>query len=283
MSITLDHRVTWWQRSGALRMQSLGFAVACAIIVIVLAWTFVPGLFSTQDPLQGVSTDKFSPPSVEHWFGTDHLGRDVYTRVVHGASQTMLTAGLAVAVGVIAGGLLGLAAATIGRFADTIIMRFIDVLLAVPGFLVSLAIVTAFNPGPLSLGIGVGIASIAVFSRVVRAEILRVRTLDFVEAAFLCGGSRREVVLRHVLPNAAGPVLALAVIDLSASILMISSLGFLGFGAPPPTPEWGVIIAEGRQYLGSAWWMTSLPGVVIVIVVIALAVLSRRVLAFGRI
>ena len=251
-------------------------------LILVLGWALFPGLFTAADPIAGVGAEKFLAPSAQHWFGTDHLGRDIYARVVHGTSQTLLTAGLAVLIGLVAGTVIGIVAATAGRAADTATMRLVDVLLAVPGFLISLIVVTAFEPGPISLGVGVGIASIASFARVVRSEVLRVRNLDFVEAAFLSGGTYRSVVLRHILPNATGPVLSLLAVDLGAAILAISGLGFLGFGAPPPTPEWGLLISEGRQYLGSAWWMTSLPGLVIVAAVVLLAAFGRQLLKIFR-
>lgn len=246
-------------------------------LLIVVAFAAAPGLFTAQDPLTGIASQVMVPPSAEHWFGTDHLGRDVFARVVYGTSQTFLTAGLAVLVGLVVGSGLGLAAATFGRWVDPIVMRFIDVLLAIPSFLIALIIVTATEPGPLSLGIGVGIGSIATFARLTRTEVMRIRSLDYVEAAYLNGGTSWSVARRHVIPNAAGQILSLLVVDFGVAILAISSLGFLGFGAPPPTPEWGLIIAEGRQYLGAAWWMTTLPGLVIVITVVLLGVLGRRV------
>ena len=252
-------------------------------LLVVAAWALVPDWFTAYSPLDGVPSENFEAPSASHPFGTDHLGRDVFSRVVFGTRQTLLTAGLAVLIGLVVGTLIGLVAATAGRAADATAMRLVDVLLAVPGFLISLVIVTAFAPGPVSLGVGVGIASIASFARVVRSEVLRVRNLDYVEASFLNGGTYLSVVGRHILPNAAGPVLALLAVDLGAAILAISGLGFLGFGAPPPTPEWGLLIAEGRQYLGSAWWLTSLPGVVIVTTVILLAALGRQLLKTFRI
>lgn len=268
-------------RQGSI-LRSAGLWLTVIPLLIVLGWAFLPGLFSSFDPISGIPKQKFQPPGAGHWFGTDHLGRDVYSRVVHGTSQTLLTAGLAVLIGFVAGTALGLFAATAGRAADAGTMRLVDVLLAVPGFLISLIIVTAFAPGPISLGVGVGIASIASFARVVRSEVLRVRNLDYVEAAFLNGGSYRSVVWKHVLPNSCGPVLALLAVDLGAAILAISGLGFLGFGAPPPTPEWGLLISEGRQYLAGAWWMTSLPGLVIVLTVVLLAGLGRQLLKIFR-
>ncbi|MGJ9403396.1 ABC transporter permease [Arthrobacter sp. KK5.5] len=271
---TPDPGPTGGRHRGAMHLPALW--LTAAPLLLVLGWALLPGLFTGFDPVTGVPAEKFQAPGAEHWFGTDHLGRDVYARVVHGTSQTLLTAGLAVLIGLVVGTAIGLAAATAGRFADAATMRLVDVLLAVPGFLISLIIVTAYAPGPISLGVGVGIASIASFARVVRSEVLRVRNLDYVEAAFLNGGSCASVVVKHILPNACGPVLALLAVDLGAAILAISGLGFLGFGSPPPTPEWGLLIAEGRQYLATAWWLTSLPGVVIVAAVILLAGLGRQ-------
>lgn len=279
MAIAVDLPRTGIRRGGV----APGLAVSLLVLALVAAWVVAPGLFTSHDPLLGVSADKLQAPSAAHWFGTDHLGRDVFARVVHGTSLTLLTAGLAVVVGFVLGTLLGLLASTAGRFADSAVMRLIDVLLAVPSFLISLTIVTASEPGPLSLGIGVGIGSVAVFARVVRAEVLRVRSLDFIEAALLGGGRPAIVVVRHIVPHAIGPVLALVAVDLGAAILAISALGFLGYGAPPPAPEWGVLIADGRQYLGTAWWLTTLPGLVIIVTVVALAAVGRRILAKGNI
>ncbi|WP_243400465.1 ABC transporter permease [Arthrobacter sp. Bz4] len=269
------------RRRGPLRSPSLW--LTAAPLTVVAAWALAPDLFTSFSPLDGVPGDNFRAPDADHIFGTDHLGRDVFTRVVFGTRQTLLTAGLAVLIGLVVGTLVGIIAATAGRAADTTAMRLVDVLLAVPGFLISLVIVTAFSPGPISLGVGIGIASVASFARVVRSEVLRVRNLDFIEASFLNGGTFWSVITRHLLPNASGPVLALLAVDLGAAILAISGLGFLGFGAPPPTPEWGLLIAEGRQYLGTAWWLTTLPGLVIVLTVLLLATLGRQLLKTFRI
>ncbi|MFJ2146309.1 ABC transporter permease [Glutamicibacter sp. NPDC087831] len=244
---------------------------------VFVAWAFLPSLFTGQNPITGVPADKLLAPSAEHLFGTDHLGRDIYSRVVYGTRQTLLTAGLACLVGSVVGSILGLLAGTAGRFADTVAMRFVDIVLAVPAFLIALILVTATEPGPLSLGLGVGIASIAAFARLVRTEVLRVRSRDFVQAALMSGGKYFTVLRRHIIPHIVGPVLSLLAVDLGAAILAISGLGFLGFGSPPPTPEWGLLISEGRQYLSVAWWLTTLPGLVIVSAVMLTAVLGRAI------
>jgi peptide/nickel transport system permease protein len=272
------------QRSLVRRLRSVPIPVllSAALLVVVVIWALAPGLFTSFDPLTGSPIQKFQPPSWEHWFGTDHLGRDVLARVIYGTSQTVLTAGIAVAVGLVIGSVIGVLTGVSGPVVDAVGMRISDVLLSLPGFLVSIWIVTAYGSGRLSVGIGVGIGSIAIFARVFRTEVLRVRGLDYVEAAFLSGAGRWSVIGKHILPNALGSVIALAVIDLSAAILAIAALGYLGYSAPPPTPEWGLLVAEGRNYIATAWWLTTLPGVVILLVIIALGVVSRRLLAANR-
>nr|WP_306305353.1 ABC transporter permease [Rhodococcus yunnanensis] len=266
-----------------LRGTPVSVLLSGALLIVTVLWTLFPSVFTGYDPLSGDHWEKFLPPNLTHWFGTDHLGRDVLARVIHGTSQTVLTAGLAVAVGLVVGSIIGVLAGVSGPVVDAVGMRASDVLLALPSFLVSIWIVTAYGSGRLSVGIGVGIGSIAIFARVFRSEVLRVRSLDYVEASFLSGASRWSVIRGHILPNAVGAVIALAVIDLSAAILAIAALGYLGYSAPPPTPEWGLLVADGRNYIATAWWLTTLPGVVILLVIIALGVVSRRVLASNRI
>ncbi|MFD6444871.1 ABC transporter permease [Promicromonospora sp. NPDC060204] len=249
--------------------------VALAIVVLVLAWALVPGLFTGQDPITGVPADKLQAPGAAHWFGTDHLGRDLFSRTVHGTSLSVRAALLAIGVALVAGSGIGLLAGFLGGPVDDALMRATDVLLAIPGLLLSLAVVTALGFGTVKVAIAVGIASMATFARVMRSQVLRVRHATYVEAARLAGAGRGAVLLRHVLPNAAGPVLALAAVELGAVILAVSALSFLGYGATPPTPEWGSLVAEGRDYLAVAWWYSTLPGLVIALFVLAVGVLGR--------
>lgn len=249
--------------------------VALAVVTLILAWALVPGLFTGQDPITGVPADKLQAPGAAHWFGTDHLGRDLYARTVHGTSLSVRAALLAIGVALVAGSGIGLLAGFLGGPVDDALMRATDVLLAIPGLLLSLAVVTALGFGTVKVAIAVGIASVATFARVMRSQVLRVRHATYVEAARLAGASRGAVLLRHVLPNASGPVLALAAVELGAVILAVSALSFLGYGATPPTPEWGSLVAEGRDYLAVAWWYSTLPGLVIALFVLAVGVLGR--------
>ncbi|GAA2728706.1 ABC transporter permease [Actinocorallia aurantiaca] len=246
-----------------------GLVLSVLFLVWVLLWAAVPGLFATHDPLVGVPADKLLPPGPGHWFGTDHLGRDLFSRTVHGASLSLGATALAVFVGFVAGSVLGLFSGFVGGWSDEVVMRCVDVMMSIPGLLLSLAVVTVLGFGTLNVAVAVGIAAVAGFARVMRADVLRTCTEVFVEAAESLGVSRRRTLVRHVLPHSIGSVLVLAALEFGTAILAVSSLSFLGFGAAPPTPEWGSLVSEGRNYLVSAWWLTTLPGLVIVLTMLA--------------
>ncbi|MEU6272894.1 ABC transporter permease [Streptomyces populi] len=252
-----------------------GLLLSVAVLVLVVLASFRPELFTSRDPLKGVPAQNFRGPSGAHWFGTDELGRDVFSRVVHGAQLSLKATLIAVLVAFVVGGLLGVVAGFVGRWVDDVLMRFVDVLLSIPALFLSLALVTALGYGTVKVAVAVGIAGVASFARVARAEVLRVRQAVFVEASRSCGARWYAVLGRHVLPNAAGPVIVLAALDLGASVLAVSALSFLGYGAPPPAPEWGTLISEGRNYLANAWWLTALPGLVIAATVLAVNRVAR--------
>ncbi|MCW2869574.1 ABC transporter permease [Actinacidiphila oryziradicis] len=252
-----------------------GLLASVLIVVLVVLAAFWPGLFTSQDPLHGVPSQNFQGPSGGHWFGTDELGRDLFSRVVHGAQLSLKATLIAVAVAFVVGGLLGLVAGFVGRWVEDVLMRFVDVLLSIPALFLSLALVTALGYGTVKVAVAVGIASVASFARVMRAEVLRVRQSVFVEASRSCGARWYSVLGRHVLPNAMGPVIVLATLDFGTSILAVSSLSFLGYGAPPPAPEWGTLISDGRNYLANAWWLTALPGLAIAATVLATNRIAR--------
>lgn len=258
-----------------------GAVVSGLIVVLALAWALVPGLFASGDPVNSGSTAPLLPPSTEHWFGTDAVGRDLYTRVVWGTRQSLLGALVAVLLGMIIGTLLGVIAGSSrarrgsgtdgrkGSWVDTLIMRIVDVLLAIPALLLSLSVIIVLGYGSINAAIAVGVTNVAMFARLARSEVLGVASSDYVEAAYASGGTRASVLWRHVLPNSLTPVLALAALQFGSAILQLSTLSFLGYGAPPPTPEWGLIIAEGRDFIATSWWLTVLPGLAIVLVVLA--------------
>lgn len=250
-------------------------AVAVLWLAVIVLTAFVPWLFTGQDPIDGVPADKLQPPSAAHWFGTDQVGRDLFARVVHGSALTLQAALIAVGIGLVVGSILGLLAGFIGSWVDDVVMRIADVLLAIPSLLLSLALITALGFGTVNVAIAVGLSSVAAVSRILRSEVIRVRSAVFVEAAFATGNSWVRVLFRHVLPNSVGPVIVLAALEFGTAILAVSALSFLGYGAEPPAPEWGSLVATGRNFLATAWWLTTLPGAVIALTVLSANRLSR--------
>lgn len=254
--------------AAALRRNAV-LSVSSVVLLLAVGFALFPSVFASGDPLQGVPAEKLQGPSAAHWFGTDNLGRDVYTRVVHGAGLSLTATLVAVGIALLVGSLFGLLSGAVGGALDAALMRIVDVLLSIPSLLLSLALVTALGFGTMNVAIAVGVSLVANFARVMRSEVLRVRRALYVEAAFACGVRWHTVLRRHVLRNSYAPVTALAAVEFGMAVLAVSSLSFLGFGAVPPTPEWGSLISEGRNYLATAWWMTTLPGLVIVAVVLS--------------
>lgn len=267
-------RPSWTTR---LRRVPISLALAWVAVAIVLIWAVVPQLFTGYSGTEGVPGEQLRAPSLEHVLGTDGLGRDVYARIVYGARHSLTGAFVAVTVGLLLGTLLGLVAGSRGGWLDAVIMRLVDSLLAVPSLLLSLSIIVLLGFGTINVAIAVGAVAVARFARLARSEVMRVRRSEYVEAAFGSGGTFWAVLWRHVLPNSLTSVIALAALQFGSAILAISTLGFLGYGAPPPTPEWGLLIAEGRNYLSRAWWLTAAPGIVVVLVVLAADRISKSI------
>jgi len=250
-----------------LRTPSL--LVAWVVVLVVVGWALAPGLFTDVSPLTGDASASFLPPSAEHLFGTDRLGRDMFARTVHGTSTTLSATLIAVLVAFTVGALLGLAAGYLGGLVDTAVMRVVDVFLAIPSLLLAMVVVTMLGYSTQNIALAVGISSIASFARVMRSEVMRVARSDYVEAAHGLGVRRSGVVWTHVLPNSLGPVLALAALEVGTAVLAVASLGFLGYGAPPPTPEWGLLVAEGRDYVAVHPWISILPGLLVAALVLS--------------
>ncbi|WP_441236157.1 ABC transporter permease [Bradyrhizobium sp. 930_D9_N1_4] len=245
-----------------------------AVIALVIAWSLVPGRFTSQNPFNGVPAEKLLAPSAGHWFGTDHLGRDLYTRVVYGTASSVQSALIAVVIAAVAGGFIGLLAGFFGGWVDIVFARLVDVLLAIPNFLLAVIVVTAIGFDTTNAAIATGISAVAVFARVMRSEVIKTRQATFVESSFLLGGSRWHVLLRHVLPNASRSILPLAVLQFGLSILVIASLAFLGYGDPPPASDWGLLISIGKDYL--KWpWLVYAPAFVTIATVLSVNRISR--------
>jgi peptide/nickel transport system permease protein len=244
------------------------------IVAVVVLMSVAPDLFTSYSAVLASPDTKFLAPSAQHWFGTDSLGRDEFARIVHGAGPSVGTALVAVGIGLVAGGLIGLASGFIGGWVDAVLGRLVDTLLAIPGFLLAVVIVTGLGFDTLNAAIATGVSSVAIFARLMRAEVMKVRHSVFVESSYLQGGSRRYVLFRHVLPNAYRSVLALAVLQLGTAIIVIAALAFLGYGSPPPASDWGLLVADGQAY-ATAPWLVYGPAIVIVLTVLSINRISR--------
>jgi peptide/nickel transport system permease protein len=256
-----------------------GLVLAIGWVLLVVFAAFLPSVVAPDSPL-GITIDIKQAPSWHHLFGTDEIGRDLFSRVVYGSQLSMRASLIAIAVGLAIGAPLGLLSGYAGGWADSVLMRLLDVVLAIPSLLLSLAVIIALGFGITNVAFAVGLAFVGGSARVMRGEVLKIRQAPYVEAALVGGARRGRVLLRHVLPNAAGPVLTLATVEFGEAILAVSSLSFLGFGVQPPAPEWGALVADGRDYLSSAWWLTTLPGLTVVATVLAANRISR---AFGSV
>jgi peptide/nickel transport system permease protein len=244
------------------------------VVALVLSWSLAPGLFTGQDPAAGVPADKFLGPGPAHWFGTDHLGRDLFARVVYGTASSVTSALIAVGIGVVAGGLIGLVAGFVGSWGDVVLSRLVDVFLAIPSFLLAVVVVSSLGFETVNAAIATGVSAVGIFARVTRSEVLKARSAVFVEASYLQGGSRWHVLLQHVLPNASRSLLALAVVEFGLSILVIAGLAFLGYGDPPPASDWGLLVSTGKNY-PLAPWLVQTPALVIVATVLSVNRISR--------
>ncbi|GAB22368.1 putative ABC transporter permease protein [Gordonia polyisoprenivorans NBRC 16320 = JCM 10675] len=258
-----------------------GLVLAVTVFTLAIAWAIVPGIFTGYDPIAIDNTARLQPPSADHWFGTDLLGRDLYARTVYGSRASLLGASLAVAVAVLVGSVLGAVAGWFGGIADSAAMRLIDVVLSIPGFLLAITIVVVYSAqtgrtGLVPAALAVGLTSAATFARLIRAEVLKVRTSNYVEAAVTSGARSSTILFRHVLPNSLTPTISLITVQLGIAIIWIASLSFLGLGQQPPAPEWGLLVADGRKYIATRGWLTLYPALTIVAVVLSTNHISRH-------
>ncbi|SDQ33380.1 ABC transporter permease [Leucobacter chromiiresistens] len=266
---------TWARRLARTLFGQPTLTASWLWIVLVVLAAVAPQVFTDFDPLAQDAYSRFLPPSLEHLFGTDDYGRDQFARTVYGTVESLQAAVVAVLIGLLFGSLIGLIGGALRGVVDTVLMRVIDVMLAVPSLIIALAIVTALGRGTLNIAIAIGITSVATFARLMRSEVLRVRGLPYVEAAAFAGHGALYRLFRHIVPNASGSVLAAATLEIGTAILGVAALSFLGFGAPPPTPEWGALVAAGRSFLTGQWWLSTLPGFVIVASVLAVYRIGR--------
>ncbi|WP_432840673.1 ABC transporter permease [Dactylosporangium sp. CA-092794] len=253
--------------------------VPAAFLVLVAVAVLAPRLLTGTDPLAADPLTALQAPSGAHWFGTDQLGRDVFTRVVYGARYSLSIGLAATGLSVVAGALVGLVAGLSPRAVDEVLSRALDVLSAFPEVLLALLFIAFTEPGTPSLILAIALAFAPRYGRIVRAQTLLVRRAGYVEQARTFGLSGARLAVRHILPNVLGPLPILATIGLGSAIVNAASLSFLGMGPQPPSPEWGAMLAESRSYLRVAWWSAILPGLALTATVVSLTAVGRRLQA----
>jgi peptide/nickel transport system permease protein len=256
------------RRRPAWLRSPLTIAGLVLITIFALGAVFAP-LLAPADPLKQVLSARLKPPSAEHWLGTDQLGRDILSRMIYGARISLL---IGLVVVVLAGGLgtfVGLVAGYSGGWLDEVLMRLTDVFFAFPALILAMAISGALGPSLTNAMIAIAAVSWPVYTRLVRAQVLSLRNREYVEAARSLGASTPRIIWQHILPNSLAPLMVQASFDMGGAILAAAGLSFIGFGTQPPTPEWGVMISEGRNYISTHPWLPLFPGLAILFTVAA--------------
>src|SRR3972149_8023031 len=259
-----------WKRLRKNKLAMLGLAV---VILLILIAIFAP-LITPYDPIIRIKTDSSLGPSVRHFFGTDLLGRDIFSRVIYGSRISIEVGVIAVGISVIIGLFFGALSGYFGGFSDTVIMRVADIFFAFPYILGAIAIMTILGPGIVNIFIAIGILGWASFARIFRSSILTIKNKEYIEAARALGASNYRIITRHIFPNAMAPIIVYATMNVGTAIIVEAALSFLGIGVQPPTPAWGKMLAESLDYIDIAPWMMLFPGLAIVITVLGFVLLG---------
>ena len=260
------------RRLGRRRTAIIGLAVMVAVVLTAL----FAAVLSPFDPVEQNIGDRLRPPGWRddggrlHALGTDHLGRDLLARMVFGARPALLVGAAAVLISGVIGMGAGLVAGYWGGRIDDVLMRLADIQLAFPFILLAIAVIGVVGPSLTTIIVVIGVSSWVVYARIVRAAVLSLREREFVQAALALGSPDGRVIVRHILPNAFTPWLVVATLDMARVIVIESALSFLGLGVPPPTPTWGAMLADGRVYLSTAWWLATFPGLAILVTVLGI-------------
>lgn len=256
----------WLRRMTRSLNISLGVSI---ILVVVLLAIFAPNL-TPYDPERVTPSLRLQAPNEQYIFGTDDFGRDVFTRVAYGARLSLLVGFFSVTIAASIGIPLGMIGGYFGGRIDALLMRLTDVMLAFPGILLALAIVAILGRSLTNVMIAVGISAIPLYARMARGSTLSIKTIDYVVAAHAIGCAAPRILAQHIFPNILAPLIVIATNGIASAIIAGAALSFLGLGAQPPTPEWGIMLSEGRVYLRAAWWVTTFPGMAIMITVMAI-------------
>jgi len=254
----------------ALLVRHRGALIGLAILATLAVLAVAAPWLSARDPIRTAPREALQPPGARFVLGSDQFGRDVASRVLHGARVSLLVGVISVSIAVGLGAPIGLVSGYYGGRLDALIMRVMDVMLAFPGILLALAIVSVLSPGLGNVMIAVGLSAVHGYARLVRATVLSAREHLYVEAARALGGGDGAILVRDILPNVVAPLIVTATLGLGGAILSAAALSFLGLGSQPPQPEWGRMLSEGRDYLREAWWISTFPGLGILVTVLAM-------------
>ncbi len=264
----VKHRGLWrdvWIRLLRNRLAILGMSY---IIFLILLSIFATLFLDYSKAITVNGMERLLAPSFKHPFGTDSLGRDVLLRIIFGARISILAGLISTSIAIVLGGSFGAISGYYGGVLDNIIMRVMDMLSAIPGILLAIAIVASFGANIFTLMIALSIGGIAGYARIVRASVLEIRNQEYIEAIMVCGATNARIILLHIIPNALAPVIVRATLGIGTAVIATASLSYLGLGVQPPTPEWGRILAEGQQFIERPY-LTIIPGLAIVSVVLA--------------
>lgn len=258
---------------GRLRRNKLAMISLAVIIIIVLAAIFAkyvaPYDYAKQD-----MKNRFLYPSLQHLCGTDNFGRDILSRIIYGARYSLVVSIIAVAIAILGGSILGATSGYFGGMFDTVVQRIIDILMAIPSFLLAVVISASLGTGIMSSALAIAVGMMSVFERIMRSSVLQIRDQEFIEAAKVTGASTARIIFHEIIPNTLSPIIVNATLCISSAIIAISGLSFIGLGIPAPTPEWGTLLSAGRDYIRDFWPMVTFPGVAIVITIIAFNLLG---------
>lgn len=251
-------------------MKNIGGVIGAIVLILLVLMSILAPYLAPHDPIQINPRQALRSPGKDFLMGTDQFGRDIYSRVLYGSRISLFMGLVAVSISILIGVPMGLVAGYYGRWLDNVLSRFIDVLLAFPGYFLAMVLVASLGFGFQNVMIAVGVASMPQYFRVVRGSVLSAKESDYVVAARALGASDFLIMVRHILPNVIAPVIILGTLGVAYAILIGSALSFLGLGAQPPTPEWGAMVGRGREYLRVAWWMSTFPALGIMLTVLSI-------------
>ncbi len=262
-----EARLQYLRDSFVLWRRNHLMVVGTAILVFLLLVAAFAPLLATYSPYAQVLADRLQPPSMKHFFGTDSLGRDIYSRVIYGSRVTLAIAFLVAVISTPLGMAIGVVSGYFGRATDEILMRLSDIFLAFPKLILAIAFAAALGPGVENAIVAIAVANWPSYARLARAETLAVRNNDYIQVIRSMGASNLRIMVGHITPMCLSSIIVRLSLDMGTIILTAAGLGFLGLGAQPPMPEWGLMVSDGRQFLVDQWWVSTLPGVAILIVV----------------